>query len=179
MTAQHTQGALAKIREAFAIALERIEINDYDGEESEWLDIVADGEAAFRNDLSPLIAAGPAMLAALQLAEGWIDAEREGEETGEGQQARWILDTIRAAIAAATGSPTGGTEAPAASPTDETGDDCEAIRTLEQAAACVRDGLVLLDAVEYVDDHALEDGRLCVVPAEGPAFRVEITMGER
>lgn len=72
---------------------------------------------------SPLIAAAPAMLAALELAEGWIDAEREGEETGEGQQARWILDTIRAAIAAATGSPTGGTEAPAASPTVEAGAD--------------------------------------------------------
>jgi hypothetical protein len=43
----------------------------------------------------------PDMLEALELAEGWIDAERESEETGEGQQARWILETMRAAIAKA------------------------------------------------------------------------------
>lgn len=42
------------------------------------------------------------LLAAVELAEGWIDANRESEDTGEGQQARWILETMRAAIAKAT-----------------------------------------------------------------------------
>lgn len=64
-------------------------------------------DAAECSEAARALEAFPAMLAALQLAEGWIDAEREGEETGEGQQARWILDTIRAAIAAATGGSTG------------------------------------------------------------------------
>jgi len=41
---------------------------------------------------------------ALELAEGWIDANREDESTGEGQQAKWILDTIRAAISEAKGA---------------------------------------------------------------------------
>jgi hypothetical protein len=54
-------------------------------------------------DLARLFAAAPAMLAALELAEVWIDAGQESGETGEGQQARWILETIRYAIAAATG----------------------------------------------------------------------------
>jgi hypothetical protein len=48
-----------------------------------------------------LFAASPDLLEALELAEGWIDAECESEETGEGQQARWILETMRAAIAKA------------------------------------------------------------------------------
>jgi len=49
-----------------------------------------------------MIAAAPTMLSALELAEGWIDSKREDENTGEGQQARWILDTIRAAIGEAS-----------------------------------------------------------------------------
>ncbi len=34
------------------------------------------------------------LLDALEMARGWIDENREDESTGEGQQARWILDTI-------------------------------------------------------------------------------------
>lgn len=51
--------------------------------------------------------------------------------------------------------------------------------TLEQAAAIVRDALDLLDCVEFVDDAALEDGRLIVMPDDGPCFRVALTMLER
>lgn len=50
-----------------------------------------------------LIVASPQLLAALEAAEGWIDANRESEETGEGQQAKWLLDTIRSAIDQAYG----------------------------------------------------------------------------
>lgn len=38
------------------------------------------------------------MLHALGVAASWIDAHRENESTGEGQQARWVLDAVRAAI---------------------------------------------------------------------------------
>lgn len=125
--------------------------------------------------VDPIAAAAPAMLAALELAEGWIDAEREGEETSEGQQARWILDTIRAAVAAATGSPSG--EAAPASPTEAT--EGEAVETCTDAAAMVRDGLLLLDTVDCVDDSALDDGQLFVVPADGHGFRVNVTIWSR
>jgi hypothetical protein len=58
-------------------------------------------EAMLGETETTVSATSPDILAALELAEGWIDAERESEETGEGQQARWILDTVRAAIAKA------------------------------------------------------------------------------
>ena len=45
-----------------------------------------------------LIAAAPELLTALELAEGWIDAHRDNESTGDGQQDKWLLDTIRATI---------------------------------------------------------------------------------
>lgn len=34
----------------------------------------------------------------IEVAIGWIDANREDESTGEGQQAKWVLDTLRAAV---------------------------------------------------------------------------------
>jgi len=54
-------------------------------------DVVSDAHAE-------MMAAAPDLLDACELAEGWIDSNRESESTGEGQQARWILETIRAAI---------------------------------------------------------------------------------
>jgi hypothetical protein len=44
-------------------------------------------EAALRNTVS-----------ALELAQGWIDAKREDENTGEGRQAKFILDSIDGTI---------------------------------------------------------------------------------
>jgi len=50
-----------------------------------------------------LFAAAPDMLDALRLAEGWIEENRDAEDTGDGQQAMAILEAIRAAIDKAEG----------------------------------------------------------------------------
>jgi len=48
-----------------------------------------------------LMATATELLDTLHLATGWIDAHCEQGDSGEAQQARWILETIRAAIAKA------------------------------------------------------------------------------
>jgi hypothetical protein len=158
-------------------------------------------------DLRRAQSAAPAMLAALQEAErtilgtlvarGYAPGECTDAWSAEVRAEVAALVPIRAAIALATGSPTDDearsyAHLPRDCPSqhnnegDDICTDCgadlqddEAIRTCDQAAALIRDGLVLLDAVDYVDDSALEDGRLTIVPHEGPAFRVNVTMGER
>lgn len=50
-----------------------------------------------------LIAAAPELLSALEVAESWIDENREHEHTGEGHQAMAVLEGIRFAIAKAKG----------------------------------------------------------------------------
>lgn len=56
----------------------------------------------------------------------------------------------------------------------------EAVGDVEGAAALVRDALELLDAVGHIDDGALDEGRLIVMPHEGRVFRINITLaGER
>lgn len=73
-----------------------------------------------------------------------------------------------------------GLNSPAAEPAAPTGDaDGEAVRTVEDAAAMIRDGVGLLETVDFVDDSAIEEGRLVIVPAEGPAFRVAVTLYPR
>jgi hypothetical protein len=69
--------ACAKVKDAFAVAIERLEINDYDGEEAEHLEAVADGEAALRNELLPILAEAPAMLAALRQLRSLCDGDSE------------------------------------------------------------------------------------------------------
>ena len=49
-----------------------------------------------------LIAAAPDLLAALEDAADWINENRDHPDTGEGQQASFLLDCIGAAIAKAT-----------------------------------------------------------------------------
>ena len=53
-----------------------------------------------------LIAAAPDLLDMLQAAAGWIDANREDETTGEGQQAKQLLDDIHTIIKSAQGGKT-------------------------------------------------------------------------
>lgn len=45
------------------------------------------------------------LITALEMARGWIDANREAENTGEGQEARWIIETIDLTIAEARKAP--------------------------------------------------------------------------
>lgn len=105
--------------------------------------------------------------ASAELAEFIFDevlGDEEGREVRvvhSGDDAAGLLALHRAERAAA---------APAASAT---------IRTCTDAAALIRDSLLSLDAAAHVDDGNLEDGRLTIIPHEGAAFRVNVTIGER
>lgn len=51
---------------------------------------------------SSVLAESPArfnnIVSALELAEGWIDAHRDDDKTGDGQQDKFVLDCVRAAL---------------------------------------------------------------------------------
>lgn len=112
--------AATKVKDALAIAMERLEINDYGGEEAEHLEAVADGEAAFRNDIVPILTEAPAMLAALRqvvdLAELHI-AERSSspEEESEFLACAYLLNA-RAILARIDATPTAPFPAPSLDP---------------------------------------------------------------
>lgn len=56
---------------------------------------------------------------------------------------------------------------------DDADEDAD-LSPLCRAAALVQAGLELLDGVEFIDNGAIEDGELTVIPAAGPVFRVRI-----
>lgn len=91
--------AATKVKDALAIAMERLEINDYGGEEAEHLEAIADGEAAFRNDIVPILTEAPAMLAELRD----LVAANYGQPRGVTVPA---LDAARAILARIDATPT-------------------------------------------------------------------------
>lgn len=97
-TAQHTPGPWIYYPDGNAICVVKTHV----------LKVIADADFGHvdipeREANARLIAAAPDLLAALDMLAGWVDANREPEVTSEGQQAAWILETARAAIAKATG----------------------------------------------------------------------------
>ena len=82
--------AIASVGRALALSMERLEINDCEGEESPALEAIADAEMAFRVQLLPLIEAAPAMISALQWALGAL------EKCPPPKEKRRCLDTVAA-----------------------------------------------------------------------------------
>lgn len=86
---------------ALSVAMERLELNDYAGEEAGPMETVADGEAAFRNVIAPAMGAAfgpaPSMLHTLRDAAAWLRGDLDIPE-GE------LLARIDAAVAAGGGA---------------------------------------------------------------------------
>lgn len=152
-----------------------------------------------------LICEGPAMVDALRKAESALtgDIFTDAEECAASvENARAVAGQVRTILARIDGTATPAAPDDACGQCEGTGtisgglsgdgddEECpvcdgsgklpqgddEGVDHVECAAALVRDGLVLLDAVEHVDDGALADGRLMVIPAAGQAFRVCVAL---